>query len=128
MEALWLALEASAPAQALKASFVVYPLVNALHILSLGAVVTSMILLDVRTLGGFGSLPREPFIALMRRTAVAAFTVAALSGALLFSVRASEYVANVAFQAKMGLLALTGLNFAVLARASSGTSERTVGS
>lgn len=115
MDTLWAALEASAPAEALKTSFVVYPLVNALHILAVGAVVTLVLLLDLRTLGGFPMLHAAPFIALMRRLALGTFAAAVLSGLLLFAVRASEYAGNPAFLAKMTLLAAAGLNFLLLA-------------
>ncbi len=99
--------------EALKVSFFVYPLVNAFHILSVGAVVTTIVLMDLRLLGAMRSVPAESFLRLMRRVAVLAFGAAAITGAALFSIRAQEYAANPAFQIKMGLLVLAGLNLAV---------------
>lgn len=105
-------MEGLAPVKALKDSFLAYPLVNALHILAIGAVVTSVLLMDFRILGLIGSVEREPLLRLLRRIVAAAFPVAALTGLTLFSIQARDYAANPAFQIKMALLLLAGLNFA----------------
>ena len=110
------AIEALAPIQALKASFYAYPLVNALHILSVGALVTSVLLLDARLLGGIGSLPVAAFALLTRRVAALAFSGAVASGALLFAVRARDYAATPLFLVKMGLILLAGINMIMLSR------------
>lgn len=96
--------------QALKISFYVYPLVNAAHIMAIGAVVTSAIVMDLRILGLPVFIEREPLLKLMREVVATAFPVAALTGLALFSVRAQEYATNPAFLAKMALLALAGVN------------------
>lgn len=96
---------------ALKASFYAYPLVNALHILAIGMLVGAVVLMDLRILGLARGVEREPFLRLMRVTAALAFAVAVLTGLALFSVRAREYAVNPAFQAKLALLVLAGLNF-----------------
>jgi hypothetical protein len=120
VDAFLAALEASAFAEALRTSFVAYPLVNAFHILALGALVTAVILLDLRVLGGLRSVAGEPFIALMRRVALLAFAGAAVSGFLLFSVRPIDYAGNPAFLAKLALIGLAVLNFALLAHSGRG--------
>lgn len=125
MDAFLAALENSAFAEALRRSFVAYPLVNAFHILALGALATAVILLDIRVLGGLRSVPGEPFVALMRRVALVGFAGAAASGFLLFAVRATDYAGNPAFLAKLALIALAGLNFLVLARGGRGGIEAT---
>jgi hypothetical protein len=99
----------------LKASFVAYPVVNAVHIAAIGALLTSVTLLDLRILGALRTLPERPFIVLLRRLALLAFGVAALSGLMLFSVRASHYAQLPVFLAKMALIALAGINFLVFA-------------
>ena len=107
----------------LKASFVAYPIVNALHIMSIGALLTCVMLMDLRIVGVFRSMPQAPFVALLRRTAFVAFAGALVSGSLLFSVKASEYAAMPIFLAKMALILLAGTNFLAfirLARARSG--------
>lgn len=95
---------------ALKVSFVVYPLINALHILSVGATVTCVLLMDLRILGVGRGVERRPLLHLLREAIAFAFPVAVLSGLALFSIRAQEYATNQAFLIKMALLALAGVN------------------
>ncbi|MEW9837039.1 hypothetical protein [Mesorhizobium marinum] len=52
----------------------------------------------------------RPLVALLRRAALAAFPVAVLTGASLFSIQATTYVRNPAFQVKLVLIALAGAN------------------
>lgn len=96
---------------ALKVSFVVYPLINALHILAVGATVTCVLLMDLRILGVVRSVAREPLLHLLREAVALIFPVAVVTGLALFSIRAQEYATNPAFLAKMALLALAGFNF-----------------
>jgi hypothetical protein len=116
-------IEQFAVVRALKASFVAYPVVNALHIMSIGALLTSVLLMDLRIVGGLRSLPRAAFVALLRRTAFVAFGGALVTGLLLFSVRAGEYAAMPVFLVKMTLILLAGLNllaFELLSRRTGG--------
>src|SRR6187402_518558 len=99
--------------RALKGSFVAYPVVNALHIMSIGALLTSVLLMDLRIVGAFRSLPGGAFVALLRRAAFVAFGGALITGLLLFSVRAGEYAAMPVFLVKMALIVLAGLNLLV---------------
>ncbi|RWP81770.1 MAG: hypothetical protein EOR11_26445, partial [Mesorhizobium sp.] len=94
-------IEQLALARWLKASFIAYPVVNALHIMSIGALLTSVVLMDLRICGAFRSLPYAAFVALLRRTAFAAFAGALVTGSLLFSVKAGTYAAMPVFLAKM---------------------------
>jgi predicted Abi (CAAX) family protease len=103
---------------ALKTSFYVYPLVNALHIGAVGALLTSVWMLDLRLLGRLSALPEAAFADLMRKVALGAFVTAAVSGALLFAVRATDYAFQPVFLAKMGLIGLAGLNLIVSRRLS----------
>ncbi|TIM17667.1 MAG: hypothetical protein E5Y74_28460, partial [Mesorhizobium sp.] len=84
-------IEQLALARWLKASFIAYPVVNALHIMSIGALLTSVVLMDLRICGAFRSLPYAAFVALLRRVALSAFAGALVTGSLLFSVKASTY-------------------------------------
>jgi hypothetical protein len=113
MEAALVAIERSPLVAALRTSFFVYPAINALHILAIGALLTSVLLMDIHVLGAIRSLPAGPFVALLRRVALGAFALAVLSGLTLFSVRASEYAAMPLFQVKMGLIVLAGANLIV---------------
>ncbi|UVC17833.1 DUF6644 family protein [Mesorhizobium onobrychidis] len=123
MDELLAGIEQLALVRALKASFVAYPIVNALHIMSIGALLTSVWLMDLRVLGAFRSLPYAAFTALLRRTAFAAFAGALVTGSLLFSVRASEYAAMPIFLTKMTLILLAGANFLVFMRRAKGGDE-----
>ncbi|ODN71476.1 hypothetical protein [Methylobrevis pamukkalensis] len=115
----WLqALEASAPAAALRASFWIYPLVNALHIAGLGALVTSVLVMDVQLLrrAADGAAAER----LLRPVAIAGLVVALLTGFALFSVRPVDYAANPAFRLKLVLLALALANAAIFLTTSRG--------
>ena len=116
-------IEQLALARWLKASFVAYPIVNALHILSIGALLTSIMLMDLRICGAFRSLPYAGFVGLLRRTALGAFTGALVTGLLLFSVKASTYAAMPIFLAKMTLILLAGVNFVAFMRFARGGDE-----
>ncbi|RWO87103.1 DUF6644 family protein [Mesorhizobium sp.] len=109
-------IEHLALARWLKASFIAYPVVNALHIMSIGALLTSVVLMDLRICGAFRSLPYAAFVALLRRVALAAFAGALVTGSLLFSVKASTYAAMPIFLAKMALILLAGMNFLAFMR------------
>ncbi|PDQ21597.1 hypothetical protein CN311_08030 [Mesorhizobium sanjuanii] len=123
MDGLLAGIEQLALVKGLKASFVAYPIVNALHILSIGALLTSVMLMDLRVIGAFRALPQAAFVALLRRTALGAFAGALVTGALLFSVRAREYAAMPVFLAKMALILLAGVNFLVFMRLAKGGDE-----
>lgn len=123
MDGFFAGIEQLALVRGLKASFVAYPIVNALHIMSIGALLTSVWLMDLRILGAFRSLPQAPFVALLRRTAFTAFAGALVTGSLLFSVRASEYAAMPVFLAKMTLILLAGANFLAFVRCVKGSDE-----
>ena len=97
----------------LKSSFYAYPIVNAVHVAAIGFLLSSVVLLDLRVLGAFRSLPAAAFVSLLRRVALIAFTGAALTGAALFSVRAVEYSGMPIFLAKMTLIVAAGLNFLI---------------
>ena len=104
------ALEATAFAQTLRTSFYLYPLVNAAHILSLGALITTALLMDARIFGFARHLPAPVVIATLRPVALTALVLAVATGFLLFSVRPLEYAANPAFRIKLVLLLLAVLN------------------
>jgi hypothetical protein len=105
------AIEQLGAVRLLKASFVAYPVVNALHIAAIGTLLTSVVLMDCVVLGAVASLPRADFIALLRRLALGAFAVAALTGLTLFSVKASDYAGMPVFLLKLGLIGMAILNF-----------------
>lgn len=110
----WLAdLEQLALIRAVKISFFAYPLINAAHIAAIGALLTSVVLMDMRLLGCVEDLPEKRLVELLRRLALGGFVIAAMTGATMFAVRASDYAASPLYWAKMGLIILAGLNFLV---------------
>jgi hypothetical protein len=104
------ALEAFGPAAFFRTSFILYPLVNALHILAIGILATAAMLMDLRVLGLGAGLPVDKVVGALRPVALVALTVAALSGLTLFSVQPVDYFANFAFRIKMLLLIAALLN------------------
>jgi hypothetical protein len=113
MMELLAALEHSGLARAIKGSFLIYPLINAAHILAIGVLVTSVSFLDLALLGLFRQAMSDPVLSLLRSAALSGFAAAAASGLLLFSIRATQYAEMPIFVAKMLLIALSALNFAV---------------
>jgi hypothetical protein len=107
------AIEQLAPVRLLKASFFAYPVVNALHIASIGTLFTSVLLLDLSVLRVVHAPGGDAFMRLMRRLAFVALCSAAVTGAILFSVRAAYYAVLPVFLAKMILIVLAGLNLLV---------------
>jgi hypothetical protein len=104
-------IEHSGVAQVLKSSFFAYPLVSALHIISIGMLLTGVILMDLRILGALRSMPHEPFVALLRRLTLLGFCGAVVSGLAMFSVKAGEYAAMPIFLTKMALIVIAAGNF-----------------
>lgn len=117
---LLLAIETLPPLEAFRLSFLVYPAVSALHIMGFATLFVCVMLMDLRIVGAIQVLDREVFVTLMRRFAIAGFTVAALTGLPMFAVQAREYVFNPAFQAKMALLVLAALNLWAFRRVAGG--------
>lgn len=94
----------------LRRSGTLYLLVNAAHITAIGLLVGAIVSLDLRMLGAFRAVPLGAIAAFLSRMAASGLALAILTGLLLFSVRPAEYVANPAFLAKLGLIALGVLN------------------
>nr|WP_302474546.1 DUF2214 domain-containing protein [Roseococcus sp. MDT2-1-1] len=102
------ALEGWPVAAALRRSEVLYPLVNAAHILGIGLLIGAIATLDLRVLGVFRHTPLPVLGPPLVRMAAAGLGLALATGFLLFSVRPTAYVANPAFLVKLGLI-LAGL-------------------
>jgi hypothetical protein len=107
---VWVVIEQSAPAAAMRGSIWLYPLVNVIHILGLMAFFSAVVAMDVRLLGRFSRIPLAMIVRPCRRTAAAALIVQAISGALLFSSEATTIAGNDAFIAKMLMLTLALAN------------------
>jgi hypothetical protein len=114
LDVLLRALEATAIATKIRENEMLFPWVEAFHVLAITLVVGSIAIVDLRLMG-LASFDR----ALNRLTSDvlpctwAAFGVAVISGALLFSSNATGYAHNSQFQVKFVFLALAGINMAV---------------
>jgi hypothetical protein len=106
------ALEAFGPAAFFRTSIYLYPAVNLIHVLAIGALITSALLMDLRVLGVGRGLPVETVVRYLRPVAITAIFVAVLAGLTLFSVQPVDYWANPAFRIKMIVLPLAVLNAA----------------
>lgn len=107
------AIAAAGPAEFLRRSFYLYPLLNAFHILAIGVLVTAALLMDLRVLGLGRGIATPVVIAHLRPVALVALAGAVASGLLLFSVQPVAYAGNPAFRLKLLLLALALGNAAV---------------
>ena len=107
------ALEATVLAEAIRRSVWAYPLLETVHIASIGALVGSVLLLELRVFGLGREIGVVPLARLVLRTALASFACAVASGSLLFVSAATEVAANPAFRAKLVLILIAGLNAVV---------------
>jgi hypothetical protein len=94
----------------LQRSGTAYLLVNAAHILGIGLLVGAILPLDLRLLGLFRSVPLAVVGPWLSRSAAVGVSLALVTGLWLFSVKPAEYLGNVAFLAKMALLAMALAN------------------
>ncbi len=92
-----------------------FPLLESIHVIALALVVGSILTVDLRLLGvaarsyAMRRISRELML-----WAWAGFAVATITGAGMFITRPAAYAANPAFQTKLVLLALAGINVAAL--------------
>ena len=104
--------EGSTAAEALRASGTLYMLVNAAHILGIGLIVGAILPLDMLLLGVVRGVPIAVVGPFLSRAAAAGVALAVVTGPLLWSVRAREYLENPAFVYKLALIAMALLNVA----------------
>ncbi len=101
-------------AAAIRQSRVLYPLINAAHILSLGLVIGAIATLDLRLLGLFRNASLAELAPPLWRVAGVGVLFAVTTGFLLFSVRAPSYATNPAFILKLALVGFGLLNVAAV--------------
>jgi hypothetical protein len=91
-----------------------FPLLETVHVFSLVAVLGTIAFVDWRLIGFAG---RSYRVTSLSRQALpwtwGGFVLAVISGALMTAGQAGEYIANPAFQLKLLLIALAGINMAV---------------
>nr|WP_060985586.1 hypothetical protein [uncultured Acidovorax sp.] len=94
----------------LRGNLLGYVVLNAAHVLALGIFMGAVVSLDLGILRAPGFGWSATVAGPLRRMAIAALLCAVLTGALLFSVRPTDYLDNGAFLAKLALLLLSGTN------------------
>lgn len=104
-------LEATSVAEWARISIYGYPICISAHSIGLAVMVGPVLLLDLRLLGWFRSLP---FASLSRILGVAwvGFAINFVSGAVLFAMQATSYLTNVPFLVKLGLVLLGAISAA----------------
>ena len=104
-------LEATGFAEYIRVSISGYPIAIAAHSIGLAIMVGPVLILDLRLLGWFSSIPYE---SLNRILAVAwvGFAINFLSGAALFAAQATAYMTNYPFLVKLALVLLGAVSAA----------------
>jgi len=100
-------------AVALRESRWLYPLVSALHLSGIAALLGALLVLDLRLLGLHRSVPLSGVARCAWPVAVAGLALALLTGPLLFISKPTDYIANPAFAIKLVLLMLAISNVAL---------------
>jgi hypothetical protein len=104
------ALQGSSLAAALRGSTWLYPLVNAGHIAGIALLFGAIAVHDLRLMGAWRRTPLAGLSRILIPVAAAGFAVAAITGSLLFIVKAKEYAGASLFQTKLLLIALALAN------------------
>jgi hypothetical protein len=107
------AIEATRIATAVRESVWAYPLLEIVHIAAFAVMLGAVFLVELRVFGAARELPLVPLGRLGQQVGLAAFAVAAASGALMFASSAREIAVNAAFLPKLGLIAIAGANMLV---------------
>jgi len=115
--AILIALEQSGLGLAIRQSVWAYPVANITHILALTLFAGAVTVMDLRLLGAFRETLPAAIIPPARWVAIAALTVLAGSGLVLFTAEASHVAMNPVFQVKLALIALGIANAIVVQRA-----------
>jgi hypothetical protein len=110
-------LQATPLSQGLRASVWLYPLVNTGHLLGMALLFGAIVVLDLRLNGLWRTVPAAPLARVLVPVAATGLALSLATGALLFSARPTDYVHEPLFGAKLALLAVAGLNMALLHRA-----------
>jgi len=107
-------LQQSAPAVAIAESAWIYPGLETLHVIAIGLVYGSIVMVDLRLMG---LAWRDRGVAEWIRTLLpwtwTAFACALLTGSALFSSKAATFAYNLPFQLKFAAIALAGVNMLV---------------
>jgi hypothetical protein len=87
-----------------------YPMLEVAHIIGVALILGNLLLLELRVFGWAIELPIEPLARLSLGLAGLGFTLAAVTGLLMFGTQPGELLANRVFTVKMALIMLAGCN------------------
>lgn len=107
-------IEATGLARFMREAMYAYPITESIHIMGLGLLFGSIVVVDLRVLGLGRRVPIKPLLALALPFSVAGFVVAASTGLLMFTAHAGDFLTNPAFITKIVLIILAGCNAAAL--------------
>ncbi len=107
-------LETTPIAETIRENEILFPWIEAVHVLAIVLVVGTISIIDLRLLG-VASLDRAATRLMpdVLPWTWGAFVIAAITGSLLFSSNAPKYAHNFFFQGKMVFLVAAGLNMAI---------------
>jgi hypothetical protein len=111
--AIFIALEASAFAAAIRQSTWIYPLTNVGHVVVLTLFAGAVAIMDVRLIGGMAATAPARLIGRARRIAIVALLGMAVTGFMLFAAEASHVALNPVFQFKVALIVAGIVNVAI---------------
>jgi hypothetical protein len=111
--AIFIALEESGFAAAIRQSLWIYPTANVGHIVALVCFAGAVAVMDIRLLGGFAATAPGRLLARARVFAIAALAGMAITGFVLFSAEASHLATNPVFQFKAALVGAGLVNVAL---------------
>lgn len=115
------ALESAPIAVAMRQELWLYPIVEITHIIGFVVLVGSIIVLDLRLLGLSRSVPARALARHVLPWTIGAFVLIVPTGLLMFMAHASDFLTNRAFQLKLGLILLAGVNAALFHTGRSGS-------
>lgn len=99
-------LEQSGLGELMRASGLLYPLANVLHVMAICAVVAPIVLADLRLLGFGRRFPLRPTVTLLSAIAAGGLLLAIATGVPLFAADAGPLAENPVMIAKLALLGL----------------------
>jgi hypothetical protein len=104
--------EQLAVAKAMREWLWLYPSVEIVHIVGFSILVGSVVMFDLRVLGLSKRIPVRALARHLLPWSVGALVLIVPTGLLMFSAHAGDFLTNTAFQLKMALLIVAGLNAA----------------
>ncbi len=120
---LFVWLESTPVAAAIRTSVWMYPAFETVHYLGLALLIGSIMLIDLRLLGFARSLPLPSMLGLLPWVWVG-FLINVVTGSLMFTYGATSFGTSRMFALKMALMALAGINALVFTVAVARSGER----